>query len=164
MLFLSLAHSTSKCPSFHLYFTQAIGLNDILVTTGIIMQESVDQDLRDRHYWCGVCCILLWREILIQKSHFQILQYEDLPAAVQHSLVHIVRNALTATQVTLPEANSCLGHDVYGPFLDHVPGDASPLMRFLAACHERSFNEYLSWTHSLLPGLTAYDKIMGGGF
>ena len=83
------------------------GLDDILVTAGIVIQGSVDQALRDRHYSRGVCCILLWREILIKKCLSQILQYEVLPEAVQHSL-DIVHDALTATQATLPEANSCL--------------------------------------------------------
>ena len=132
-------------------------LNDILVTAGIVLQGSVEQVLRDRHYWCG--------EILIQKHFNQILQYEDLPAAAQHSL-DTVHNALTATQVTLPEANSCLVYDVFMRHLitkvyeksDTDMGDfwisfvemPEPLMRFLDACHARNSNEYMSLTYSLL--------------
>ena len=102
MFFIYALHKRFKCS----------GLNDILVTAGIVVQGSVDQTLRDRHYWHGVCCILLWRDILIQKRLSQFLQNEDLPAAAQHSL-DIVHNALTATQVTLPEAISCLEYDVF---------------------------------------------------
>ena len=88
------------------------GLDDILVTAGVVVQGSVDQALRGKHYRRGVRWILLWREALIQNRLSQVLQYEDLPATVQHNL-GILRNALTATQATLQEANSCLEDDVF---------------------------------------------------
>ena len=75
MSFFYALHKRFKCS----------GLDDVVVTAGIVVQGSVDHVLRNRHYWCGVCWIFLWREILIQKCLSQILQYEDLPAAVQQS-------------------------------------------------------------------------------
>ena len=152
----------------HLCFTQAVEMlwfewhhsNSWNSSAG-----PVDQALRGRPYWRGLCCILRWREVLIQKHLSQILQYEDLRTAAQHSL-NTVHNVLTATQVTLPEANSCLEYDVFTRHLitevyekpDKDMGDfwisfvemPDPLLRFIEACHARNFNEYLSLTYSLL--------------
>ena len=58
MSFIYALHKRFKCS----------GLNDILVTAGIVVQGWVDHALRDRHNWYGV-----WRVILIQKRLSQIL-------------------------------------------------------------------------------------------
>ena len=149
------------------------GLDDILVTAGVVVQGSVDQALRGKNYRRGVRCILLWREALIQNRLSQVLQYEDLPATVQHNL-GILRNALTATQATQQEANSCLEDDVFirnlitkvyekpgtdmGDFWVSFLEMSDPLVQCLDACHARNFTEYLSSTYNMLPGLMAYDN------
>ena len=101
MSFIYDLHKRSRCS----------GLDDILVTAGIVVQRSVDQALRNRHCGCGVCCIFLWREILIQKCLSQILQYETFRQLYRS--LDIVQNAITATQAMLPAANSCLQYDVF---------------------------------------------------
>ena len=149
------------------------GLDDIPVTAGVVVQGSVDQALRGKHYRRGVRCIFLWREALIQNRLSQVLQYEDLPATVQNNL-GILRNALTAPQATLLEANSCLEDDVFiknlitkvyekpgtdmGDFWVSFFEMSDPLVQCLDACHARNFTEYLSSTYNMLPGQMAYDN------
>ena len=78
----------------------------------------------------------------------------------------VAAGRVTATQVTLPEANSCLEYDVFmrhpitmvyekpdtdmGDFWISSVEMPDPLMRFLDACYARNSNEYLSLTYSLL--------------
>ena len=129
--------------------------------------------LGGKHYRRGLCCILLWREALIQNHLSQVLQYEDLPATVQHNL-GILRNALTATQATLQESNCCLEDKVFirnlitkvyekpgtdmGDFWVSFLEMSDPLVQCLDAFHARNVTEYLSSTYNMLPGLMAYNN------
>lgn len=76
------------------------GLADCLVTAGVVVEGSVDQALRGKHYRRGVLCIMLWREVLIHERLKKILDHEELPETIRSNLV-ILRNALTETQEAL---------------------------------------------------------------
>ncbi|MES9879868.1 MAG: hypothetical protein ABW185_03205, partial [Sedimenticola sp.] len=41
------------------------GMADTLVTSGVVVEGSVEHALRGKHYRRGVRCIMLWREVLI---------------------------------------------------------------------------------------------------
>ncbi|KAL8563361.1 hypothetical protein ACOMHN_008200 [Nucella lapillus] len=129
------------------------GMSDTLVTAGVIVDGSVDQALRGKHYRCGVRCIMLWREALIHQRLKDILEHEELSEAVKEKL-DIVRDALTETQEAIHEAHGDLEEDdnikdmiksVYekpgtdmGDFWISFMEMTDPLAQNLDACHARN--------------------------
>ena len=83
---------------------------DTLVTAGVVVEGSVDQALRGKHYRRGVRCIQLWREALIHKRLTYILEHEELSDDIKKNL-DVLRNALTETQDALWKAHSDLEND-----------------------------------------------------
>ncbi|KAL8608807.1 hypothetical protein ACOMHN_059489 [Nucella lapillus] len=149
------------------------GMSDTLVTAGVIVDGSVDQALRRKHYRRGVRCIMLWREALIHQRLKDILEHEELSEAVKEKL-DIVRNALTETQEAIHEAHGDLEKDdnmkdmiksVYekpgtdmGDFWISFMEMTDPLAQNLDACHARNGPEYVSSTYDMLKGLMAYNN------
>lgn len=149
------------------------GIADTLVAAGVVVEGSVDQALRGKHYRRGLRCILLWREALLQQRLRTIIEHEDLPEVVKNNLVTL-RNALTEKQVDLERAHSDLEKDDYITHLIRqvyeMPGTdmgdfwlsflemSDPLVQNIDACHAQNFTEYLSSTYNMLPGLMAYDN------
>ncbi|KAI9517796.1 hypothetical protein NQZ68_000965 [Dissostichus eleginoides] len=86
------------------------GMADTLVTAGVIMEGSVEQALRGKHYRRGVSCILLWREVLIQQRLTNILVHEELSENIKENF-NTLRNALTDTREALQAAHSNLEDD-----------------------------------------------------
>ena len=64
---------------------------DTLVTAGVVVEGSVDQALRGKHYRRGVRCIQLWIEVLIQNQLSKILEQKELSEAIKKNL-NILRN------------------------------------------------------------------------
>ncbi|KAF1394187.1 hypothetical protein PFLUV_G00023930 [Perca fluviatilis] len=83
---------------------------DPLVTAGVVVEGSVDQALRGKHYRRGVHCILLRREPLIHKRLAKILEHEELSEDIKVNL-KTLRNALTETQEALQKAHKDLEED-----------------------------------------------------
>ena len=149
------------------------GMADTLVTAGVVVEGSVDQALRGKHYRRGVRCILLWREALIQKRLREILEHVELSEDIKKNL-DTLRNALTKNQEALQEAHGDLEDDddmkelinrVYekpgtdmGDFWVSFMEMSDPLVQNIDACHARNGSEYLSSTYNMLPGLMAYDN------
>ncbi|KAK5851403.1 hypothetical protein PBY51_002200 [Eleginops maclovinus] len=149
------------------------GMADTLVTAGVVVEGSVDQALRGKHYRRGVRCILLWREALIHKRLASILEHEELSEDIMENL-KTLRNALTETQEALQKAHKDLEEDgdvkelinrVYetpgkgmGDYWVSFLEMTDPLVRCLDACHARNSTEYLLSTYNMLPGLMAYDN------
>ena len=149
------------------------GMADTLVTAGVVVEGSVDQALRGKHYRRGVRCIMLWREALIHKRLRDILGHEELSDDNKQNL-ETLRNALTETQEVLQEAHIHLENDdgiknlinrVYeepgtdmGDFWVSFIEMSDPLVQNIHACHARNVSEYLSSTYDMLPGLIAYDN------
>ncbi|KAJ4940036.1 hypothetical protein JOQ06_029467 [Pogonophryne albipinna] len=149
------------------------GMADTLVTAGVIMEGSVEQALRGKHYRRGVRCILLWREVLIQQGLTNILEHEELSENIKENL-NTLRNALTDTREALQAVHSNLEDDdgmkelitrVYekpgtdmGDFWISFMEMSDPLVQNIDACHARNGSEYLSSTYNMLPGLMAYDN------
>ena len=86
------------------------GMEDTLVAAGVVMEGSVDQALRGKHYRRGVRCILLLREALIQKRLTKILEHEELSEELKKNF-NILRNTLTETQEALRKAHCDLASD-----------------------------------------------------
>lgn len=59
------------------------GISDILVAAGVVVEGSVDQALRGKHYRRGIRCIMLWREALIHERLRQILEHTELSEEVK---------------------------------------------------------------------------------
>jgi hypothetical protein len=149
------------------------GMADTLVTAGVVVEGSVDQALRGKHYRRGVRCIQLWREALINKRLPKILEHEELSEDIKENL-KTLRNALTETQEALQKAHKDLEEDgdvkelinrVYekpgtdmGDFWVSFLEMTDPLVQCLHACHARNGTEYLVSTFNMLPGLMAYDN------
>ena len=149
------------------------GIADTLVAAGVVVEGSVDQALRGKHYRRGVRCILLWREALIQKRLQDILEYDELSEDITKNL-EILRDALNETQEVLQEAHTSLEGDedvkdlinqVYekpgtdmGDFWISFIEMTDPLVQNIYACHAQDASEYLSSTYDMLPGLMAYDN------
>ena len=149
------------------------GLADTLVAAGVVVEGSVDQALRGKHYRRGIRCILLWREVLILKHLEHTINHEELSPEFKDNL-SILRNCLNETQAALQEAHEVLEHDeelegiiemVYaspgtdmGDFWVSFLEMSDPLVQNIDACHTRNALEYLSSTFNMLPGLMAYDN------
>ncbi len=149
------------------------GMADTLVTAGVVVEGSVDQALRGKHYRRGMRCIQLWRETLIHKRLKEILEREELSDDIRDNL-DTLRNGLTEIQETLQEAHNDLENDndmkelinrVYekpdtdmGDFWVSFMEMSDPLVQSLDACHARNGSEYLSSTYNMLCGLMAYDN------
>ena len=149
------------------------GMADTLVTAGVIVEGSVDQALRGKHYRRGLRCIMLWREALIHKRLKDILVNEQLSEKIKKNL-SILRDALTETQEVLLEAQCNVekyeniqyltsrvhektGTDM-GDFWISFLEMTDPLVQCIHACHTRDVSEYLVSTYYMLPGLMAYDN------
>ncbi|KAI4830326.1 hypothetical protein KUCAC02_001965 [Chaenocephalus aceratus] len=129
------------------------GMADTLVTAGVIMEGSVEQALRGKHYRWGGRCILLWREVLIQQGLTNILEHEELSENIKENL-HTLRNALTDTREALQAAHSNLENDdgmkdlitrVYetlgtdmGDFWISFMEMSDPHVQNIDACHARN--------------------------
>ena len=149
------------------------GMADTLVAAGVVVEGSVDQALRGKHYRRGVRCILLWREALIQKRLAKILEHEDLPESILENL-DVLRNALNETHDALERAHTDIEDDsemkelinrVYekpgtdmGDFWVSFLEMSDPLVQCLDACHARNGYEYIQSTYSMLAGLRSYDN------
>ena len=83
---------------------------DTSVTAGVVVEGSVDQALRGKHYRRGVRCIQLWRKALINKRLAKILEHEELSEDIKENL-KTLRNALTETQEALQKAHKDLEED-----------------------------------------------------
>ena len=77
---------------------------DTLFTEGVVVEGSVDQALRGKHYRRGMRCIQLWREALIDKRLAKILEHEELSEDIKENL-KTLRNALTETPEDLTESS-----------------------------------------------------------
>ena len=75
-------------------------MTDTLVAEGVVMEGSVDQALRGKHYRRRMQCILLWREVLIQNQLSKILEHKELSEDIKENL-NILRNTLTETKEAL---------------------------------------------------------------
>ena len=144
------------------------GISDILVAAGVVVEGSVDQGLRGKHYRRGIRCIMLWREALIHERLRQTLEHTELSEDVKENLA-ILRNSLTETQEVLCKAQNDLWEDdgvnglvtsVYekpgtdmGDFWLSFLEMTDPLVQNIHACHSRSGSEYISSTFSMLSGL-----------
>ena len=149
------------------------GMADTLVTAGVVVEGSVDQALRGKHYRRGLRCIMLWREMLIQKKLGGFLGQVELSENIKDNF-NTLRNALTETQEALQDAHSNLENDddmielinrVYekpgtdmGDFWVSFLELSDALVQNIDACHARNGAEYLSSTYEMLPGLMAYDN------
>ena len=81
-----------------------------MMWSGVVVEGSVDQALRGKHYRQGVQCILLWKEVLIQNQLSKILEHKELSEDIKENL-NILRNALTETQEALQTAYCDLEND-----------------------------------------------------
>ena len=57
--------------------TRGSGMAETLVAAGIVVEGSVDQALRGKHYRRGVRCIMLWREALLHARLKKLLEYVE---------------------------------------------------------------------------------------
>ena len=149
------------------------GMADALVAAGVVVEGSVDQALRGKHYRRGVRCIMLWREALMQKRLRDILENEELSEAVKENL-DILRHALTKVHDVIEDAHKELeANDDIKELIDRVyekPGTdmgdfwvsflemSDPLVQCIHACHTCNGPEYLTSTYAMLCGLMAYDN------
>ena len=149
------------------------GLSEVLVSAGVIVEGSVDQALKGKHYRRGLRCILLWREALIHKRLTKQLESSTLSPQAQQNL-RTLRNALTETTETLASAYGKLEDDeTIRRLVDEVyekPGTdmgdywlsflemSDVLIQNVHACHVCDLDEYLSSSHDMLPGLLAYNN------
>jgi len=148
------------------------GMADVLVAAGVVVEGSVDQALRGKHYRLGVRCIMLWREALIQKRRRDILDQEGFSDNIQEK-IDTLRGALIETQDALHEAHNDPENDddmkrlisrIYekpdtdmGDFWISFLEMSDPLAQNIHACHAQNGSEYISSTY-MLPGLMAYDN------
>ena len=149
------------------------GIADTLVAAGVVVEGSVDQALRGKHYRRGVRCIMLWREVLIHQRLRKILEHSELSEDIKMNL-EILRKALTETQELLQEAHSNLqddddireiinkvykkpGTDMGDLWISYLEM-TEPLAQNIDACHARNGLEYLSSTYDMLPGLMSYNN------
>jgi len=149
------------------------GMAETLVAAGVVVEGSVDQALRGKHYRRGVHCIMLWREALLHARLKNILEHEER-SEVMKSNLDILRNALTETQQALHKAHNDLQEDddikqliskVFekpgtdmGYFWLSFLEMTDPVVHNIDACDPRNGLEYLSSTYDMLPGLMAYDN------
>ena len=149
------------------------GLSDLLISAGVIVEGSVDQALRGKHYRRGLRCIMLWREALIHERITMILNHKPLSAETICHL-NILRKALLETKASLASAYAHLENKediqmlVDGVF--EAPNTdmgtywmsfiemSDILLQNIHACHVRNFEEYLSSTRDMLAGMLAYNN------
>ena len=72
---------------------QGSGISDILVSAGVIVEKSVEQALRGKHYIRGVRCIMLMREALIQSRSKDKLAVKQLSILMKHRHRHFATNS-----------------------------------------------------------------------
>ena len=149
------------------------GLSEILVAAGVIVEGSVDQALRGKHYRRGLRCLMLWREALINKRLTKLLENKTLSEEALHNL-ETLRNAFEESKDVLASAYGTLEDDesIRG-IVDEVyqkPGTdmgdywlsflemVDILIQNVHACHVCDLDEYLSSSRDMLPGLLAYNN------
>ena len=156
-----------------LYLFQGSGISDILVSAGVIVEGSVEQALRGKHYRRGVRCIMLMREALIQSRIKDKLAVKQLSILMKHHL-DTLRQTLKESQENLADAHRHLENDrdlqvivksVYesngtdmGDFWLTFLEMSDVLMKNIHACHSRNAQEYLSSTQGMLKYLMAYNN------
>ena len=149
------------------------GMAETLAAAGVVVEGSVDQALRGKHYRRGVHCIMLWREALLHARLKNILEHEEQSEVIKSNL-DILRNALTETQQALHKAHNDLQEDddikqliskVFekpgtdmGYFWLSFLEMTDPVVHNIDACDPRNGLEYMSSTYDMLPGLMAYDN------
>ncbi len=124
------------------------------------MEGSVDQTLQGKHYRRGVCCILLWREALIQKCLQDILEYDELSEDITSEVLQEAHTNLEGDEDLNDLINQVyekLGTDMGDIWISFI-GMTDPLVQNTYACHAQDASEYLSSTYDMLPGLMAYDN------
>ena len=89
---------------------QGSGISDILVSAGVIVEGSVEQALRGKHYRRGVGCIMLMREALIQSRIKDKLAVKQLSILMKHHL-DTLRQTLKESQENLTDAHRNLEND-----------------------------------------------------
>ena len=140
------------------------GISDILVAAGVIVEGSVDQALRGKHYRRGLRCIMLWREALIHKRLQKVLGRKDLSDDTIDKL-NVLKRALGESKVILAEAYGDLVDDEIILELVHAvyetPGTdmgnfwlsfmemSDILLQNVHACHVGDLTEYISSTHAI---------------
>ena len=149
------------------------GLSDLLVSAGVIVEGSVDQALRGKHYRRGLRCIMLWREALIHKRLSILIENESLSSNTVKNL-DILRKVLTENHDNISSAYSDLEMDediqklvegVYekintdmGDYWLSFLGMSDILLQNVDACHVGNLDEYLSSTLDMVPGELAYNN------
>ena len=149
------------------------GISEILVSAGVIVEGSVDQALRGKHYRRGLRCIMLWREVLIHKRLTKLMENTTLSEQVLRNL-ETLRNALEETKGVLASAYGELEDEAsISKLVDEVyqtPGTemgdywlsfmemSDVLIQNVHACHVCDLDEYLSSSYDMLPGLLAYNN------
>ena len=86
------------------------GISDIFVSAGVIVEGSIDQVLKGKHYRQGLPSIILWREALIHKQLSIVLENESLSTENIHNL-DILKKALTENKDNLASAYADLQTD-----------------------------------------------------
>ena len=86
------------------------GISDVLVSAGVIVEGSVDQALRGKHYRRGVRCIMLMREVLIHSRIKELLSTHDFSETTENHLITL-RSALNESQENLAAAHDSLEQD-----------------------------------------------------
>ena len=89
---------------------QGSGISDILVSAGVIVEGSVEQALRGKHYRRGVRCIMLMREALIQSRIKDKLEVKQLSILMKHHL-DTLRQTLKEGQENLADTYRNLEND-----------------------------------------------------
>ena len=149
------------------------GISEMLVAAGVIVEGSVDQALRGKHYRRGLRCIMLWREALIQRRLSKLLETTTLPQKTLDN-ISILRKALEESKDKLLSVHGELqGDESIGKLVDEMyrsPGTdigdfwltflemSDILLQNVHACHVCDLDEYLSSSYDMLPGLLAYNN------
>ena len=81
-----------------------------MVSAGVIVEGSVDQALRGKHYRRGLRCIMLCREALIHKRVNMFLENEYLSTSIKENM-ETLRNALHENKDNLASAYSNIETD-----------------------------------------------------
>ena len=121
------------------------GISDVLVSTGVIVEGSVNQALRGKHIRHGVRCIMLMREVLIHSRIKEMLSTHDFSETTENHLITL--------RSDLNESQKNMG-DFWLSFLEM----SDVLIQNIHACHIRSATEYLSSTYNMLKYLMAYNN------
>ena len=152
---------------------QGSGIEDILVSAGVLAGGSVEKALKGKHYRRAVRSILIWREALFHLRLKELLKSKLLSAEAKAALA-ILRNPLNETKESLAKANDLLeGLDEIQELVSQVystPGTemgdfwlsflvmTDPLSQNIHACHTQSYKEFKSSTYEMLNGMASYNQ------